>query len=178
MKAASVGESDPSLGFIFGSDDGTMYYVCLLKARIRIYSMVRSGATGSEIPGTGSMTVTTHSNKGMEIVASNVFEGAVPNLLYNEEEGEYGSEFIFTVVKDGADYYFYLDPFTGEESEAASMFFMLEEGKTIHTISATKSQNVTDIKMLANSMQLPSGKVAVGLTATNNKITGAFTEAS
>lgn len=46
MKAASVGESDPSLGFIFGSDDGTMYYVCLLKARIRIYSMVRSGATG------------------------------------------------------------------------------------------------------------------------------------
>lgn len=178
MKAASVGESDPSLGFIFGSDDGTMYYVCLLKARIRIYSMVRSGATGSEIPGTGSMTVTTHSNKGMEIVASNVFEGAVPNLLYNEEEGEYGSEYIFTVVKDGADYYFYLDPFTGDESEAVSMFFMLEEGKTIHTISANKSQNVTDIKMLANSMQLPSGKVAVGLTATNNKITGAFSDVS
>ena len=45
----------------------------------------------------------------------------IVSLLYNEEEGEYGSEYIFTVVKDGADYYFYLDPFTGEESEAASM---------------------------------------------------------
>ncbi len=178
MKAAAVGESDPSLGFIFADDDGTMYYVCLLKARIRIYSMIRSGATGSEIPGTGSVTVTTHSNKGMEIVASNVFEGAVPSLLYNENEGEYGSEYIFTVVKDGSDYYFYVDPFTGEETEAASMLFMLEDGKTIHTISANKSQNVTDIKMLANSMQLPSGKVAVGLTATNKKITGAFSDVS
>lgn len=178
MKAAAAGESDPSLGFIFADDDGMMYYVCLLKARIRIYSMIRSGATGSEIPGTGSVTVTTHSNKGMEIVASNVFEGAVPSLLYNENEGEYGSEYIFTVVKDGSDYYFYVDPFTGEETEAASMLFMLEDGKTIHTISANKSQNVTDIKMLANSMQLPSGKVAVGLTATNKKITGAFSDVS
>lgn len=178
IKAAQVGEADPSIGFIFAGDDGVMYYVCVLKARIRIYSLTRNGMTDSEVPGSGAVSVTTHSNRGMEIVASNVFEGAVPADFYNSTEGEYGAEYIFTVVKDGADYYFYLDPYTDGMNEATSMFFMLEEGKTIHTISANKSHNITDIKMLENKMQLPVGKTAVGVTVTNEKITGAFTSVS
>ena len=134
--------------------------------------------TDSEVPGSGAVSVTTHSSRGMEIVASNVFEGAVPADFYNSTEGEYGAEYMFTVVKDGADYYFYLDPYTDGMNEATSLFFMLEEGKTIHTISANKSHNITDIKMLENKMQLPVGKTAVGVTVTNEKITGAFTSVS
>lgn len=177
IKTVQAGDADPSIGFVFTDDDGVMYYVCVLKARIRIYSFVRA-KVNDEVPGTGAVTEIAHSKRGMEIVASNIFEGSAPSDFYNANLGEYGSEYIFTVAKDGADYYFYLDPYTEGMTEATSMFFMLEEGKTIHTISANKSQNVTDIKMLENKMQLPAGKTAVGFTVTNAKITGSFADIS